>query len=444
VYLAERVTDPPLGARLVDAGALSAAELEHGTIRIGELDHLGRLFERSPSVDRHRVLVLVEMMSDEATTWVAGQQVRGAVVLPYEMHPSGVHHWDRERDRTVVLLEGTGAALPPPVPGTAVLTAEVVIGDVDQLADDVRIEWADAAWLGTAEPVARASGDTGTQVALAPPVVTTGPGFPAGPDEVPPLTGADLPGDVSDDIHDDARDQSQLAVGLTPVRDADSAVVALVAADDVVDDFEVIWPTGEVEREFPPPLDVRGDVAVPTSGPLTWDLRMPTPSLDLTTAGDADLVDELAEEVAQAVRRAIAAIAAGHQVHDGADAAAEGVEVTGSVAGPHRHGTADPATDTAAEAGGDVGGDQGADPGGPIIVRSSTLTEAEAEAARRMSQAGLDAGSADTPRPSGGPADPDRGSPWLPDPLFTTQPRPAPTPERTGALRRLIASLRRR
>ena len=319
-YLAERVTDPPLGARLVDAGALTATELERGTIRVGGVEHLGRLFERSPSVDRHTVLVLLELMSDEATTWVASQTVRGAVVLPYEMHASGVHRWERDRDRTVVVLEGTPAALPPPVAGTAVLMAPDAVGDVEELTDEVRIEWAEESWMGS-ERAGRTAAVGGSLLA---PVVEA-------PVEAP-------------------AERSTPGLAVDP-SDADSAAVAFAAVDDVVDGFEVIWPTGEVQRELTATLDpvaaARVDAPPPPPQGLTWNLRMPAPALALGDESDADLVDELAEEVAQAVRRAIAAITAGEPA---------AVQVP-----------APPPAPPVAE--------------GPIIVRSSTLTPAETEAA---------------------------------------------------------------
>ena len=71
IYLAERSSDPSLGARLVDAGALNATQLEHGAMRIGDAEHLGRLFERVPSVDRQKVIVTAELMTEECIGWLA-------------------------------------------------------------------------------------------------------------------------------------------------------------------------------------------------------------------------------------------------------------------------------------------------------------------------------------------------------------------------------------
>ena len=59
-YYAERATDAPLGQRLVEAGLVDHAQLERGTVRVGDVEHLGRLFDRDTSVDRDAVLVVTE------------------------------------------------------------------------------------------------------------------------------------------------------------------------------------------------------------------------------------------------------------------------------------------------------------------------------------------------------------------------------------------------
>ena len=60
---AERVTDASLGSRLLEAGVLDKAQLDRGTVRVGDIEHLGRLFDRDPSVDRDAVVVVAEAAS---------------------------------------------------------------------------------------------------------------------------------------------------------------------------------------------------------------------------------------------------------------------------------------------------------------------------------------------------------------------------------------------
>jgi len=92
-YYAERASSAPLGERLVEAGVLDQGQLERGTVRIGEVEHLGRLFDRDPSVDRDAVLVVTEALTDELVTELANEVVTTIRFTAYRHHPSGLHRW---------------------------------------------------------------------------------------------------------------------------------------------------------------------------------------------------------------------------------------------------------------------------------------------------------------------------------------------------------------
>jgi len=113
VYHAEREDDPPLGERLVAAGALTAGQLADGSVRVGAADHLAKLFERVPTVDRDAVLVAHETLTGECLGWLAAQRVHGAAVTPYRHHASGVHHW---RAAAAVVPVPTTFAAPTTLP----------------------------------------------------------------------------------------------------------------------------------------------------------------------------------------------------------------------------------------------------------------------------------------------------------------------------------------
>ena len=93
VYCAERSTDPTLGTRLVEAGAINAAQLDYGMLRIGDIEHLGRLFDRVPSINRDAVFVLNELMTDETMRSMAARSITAVDATPYRHHPSGMHRW---------------------------------------------------------------------------------------------------------------------------------------------------------------------------------------------------------------------------------------------------------------------------------------------------------------------------------------------------------------
>ncbi len=146
IYLAERITDPPLGSRLIDAGAINTAQLEHGSIRVGEVAHLGRLFERVPSVNRHTVLVMTEMMTEECVGWLAGQLVRNVTSTPYRHHPAGIRRWTQS-PRALDLSPGD--PLPSPEVGDAAIPApppEPLFTPLEAFDDDV-ITWDEPSWL---------------------------------------------------------------------------------------------------------------------------------------------------------------------------------------------------------------------------------------------------------------------------------------------------------
>ena len=54
-YFAERVGDAALGERLVTTGVLRDEQLARGMIRVGDVEHLGRLFDRDATIDRDAV-----------------------------------------------------------------------------------------------------------------------------------------------------------------------------------------------------------------------------------------------------------------------------------------------------------------------------------------------------------------------------------------------------
>ena len=112
IYYAERSDDLDVADRLVAMGVVRADELARGVLTSDDTDHLGRLFDRVPTLDRQRVMLALEHITAETTAWVARQSVGEAVTRPYEYHPSGVHQWYEP-----ATSPAPGAALPPPAVG---------------------------------------------------------------------------------------------------------------------------------------------------------------------------------------------------------------------------------------------------------------------------------------------------------------------------------------
>jgi hypothetical protein len=344
IYLAERVTDPSLGARLVDAGALNAAQLERGAMRFGDDEHLGRLFERVPSVDRHAVLVTTELMTEECIGWLAGQNVRSVESAPYRRHPSGVHRWDRPDD---VIELHPGDPLPAPAPDEApieVAPPEPLFAPgetVPPFGDDI-LQWNEPSFYDE-RPVA-----AGGARADAPPQPEAPPQA-----EAPPQREADrlLPATdprpaepehplairadwvdrlVPDGLPEPASDPLAAPTRLPPVPTQPS------------DRFEIIWPSGQVDEQFgsdaaplerrQPDLDRAGPTArlggaqapghptptdepsVAANGDAADHDDVPTDAApDAGPAGEGDdgTSDGASDEVVLAVRRAVASIETG-------------------------------------------------------------------------------------------------------------------------------------
>jgi len=325
IYLAERVTEPSLGARLVDAGVLNAAQLERGAIRIAESEHLGRLFERVPSVDRHAVMVMTEMMTDECVGWIAAQRISEIEVTPYRHHPSGVHRWDRPFGDLV-----PGDPLPAPPIGAApvdVGAPEPLFTPIDAIDADPMITWNEPAFLDERPPKPHAerqlrvepheSGAEGHAL-TAEPVERA-----AEADWIDELGTFGLPDHGTDPL-------------ASPIR-----LPGLVT--EPLDRFEMIWPSGEVDEQFgiavteePPNPDQ--DRVGPTARMVRDAGTRPAPeapeNIGQTVPHDADADadaepmfdanggvdaewsrgqhdDAISDDVVMAVRRAVASIETG-------------------------------------------------------------------------------------------------------------------------------------
>ena len=120
VYFAERSTDGGLGVRLMVEGVLSRDQLHAGALMVGGVEHLGRMFERDTTIDRHAVELCVELMTDEVLTAIAPVVVDGYRMTMYQRHPSGIDRWLPNRVEVVThVLDGHHLADPTGQPVVA-------------------------------------------------------------------------------------------------------------------------------------------------------------------------------------------------------------------------------------------------------------------------------------------------------------------------------------
>jgi hypothetical protein len=296
VYYAERAADVSLGRRLLDAGVVDIDQLERGTVRVGDIEHLGRLFDRDPSVDRDAVIVLAETATQELIAHLASQSIATVRFTAYRHHPSGVHRW------FVAPLDPAAIARPlsavaqldtivvdelPSLPFDAIDGGELLVIEWDEELDDAIVD-------DTVEVHASVF-----ELSL----------------ELAEFTD----GDPTDADTADADSAGAAPADIEPV---DSAP----AADDGAFEFSVVWPDGSEEpatedtlyvQEPMASLDEPSDTASADALDAEIDavlteaedhtLRFTMPPLELSDEpdrADADVPDDVAE----AVRRAIAAI----------------------------------------------------------------------------------------------------------------------------------------
>lgn len=239
IYYAARDDDPDVADRLVAMGVVRPDDLARGVMVIDGTDHLGRLFDRVPSLDRERVLLALEQLTAETTAWIARQSVGTPQTLPYVFHPSGVHKWY--------------AVAPAPARAAMAFPAPSPI----ERSRDRKPERG-------AEPVSE-SGDA-----------TSGIAHPAAPVDEP--------------------------------RDAGHAGPRDLAHDAGLRDFELRWPSGEVEA--PVSVQPPEPVATTADGLDRFDHRADPHSAHPDSPPAVD-DDHQSREMTIAVRRAMAAVTAG-------------------------------------------------------------------------------------------------------------------------------------
>jgi hypothetical protein len=298
VYYAERAADAPLGQRLLDAGVLDATQLERGMVRIGDLEHLGRIFDRDPSIDRDAVTVLTEVFTEELIADLANRAVADVRVTAYRHHPSGVHRW------FVAPIDQVVATRPMAAVGQLDGT---VIDDLPGLPygleeDELMIEWDAITVIDTHDDF----------------------GGDASEDDVVAVEMLDDPGNVDDvDSIEPDGDALELSLELAEFVDDDiyaDAAPTVDQLDEPVQEFEpveefaetefsVVWPDGSEDPaeltviDLDEPIEAEPVFTETDEGELHFSM----PPLELNDGPEAADA-EVSDDVADAVRRAIAAI----------------------------------------------------------------------------------------------------------------------------------------
>jgi hypothetical protein len=326
VYYAERVSDASLGRRLLEAGLVDIDQLERGTVRVGDVEHLGRLFDREPSVDRDAVTVMAETATEQLVAELANRSTATVRVTAYRHHPSGVHRW--------FAAQAEPAAAVRPVTSGALFDTNVIDGlpglpFADGDAEELIIEW-DVELDATTELRADVfdlsldyagdhRDDDGTHVEVADdPYLDV-------VDDLYIETLDDLYVDTTDDLYVETDDDLYVET-VEHVGASDADATSADAEGDDEFEFTVVWPDGSEESAVLAAVDVEetttrvdeqshvdeSDHQVPETEPpfrRSGDGYLEFTMPPLALSDEPELADaEVPDDVAQAVRRAIAAI----------------------------------------------------------------------------------------------------------------------------------------
>jgi hypothetical protein len=93
VYFAERTSDGALPIRLMMEGVITREQMQRGTVIVNGVEHVGRMFESDPTIDRASVELCTELFTDDVMTSVANTVVKSYELAMYRRHASGIDRW---------------------------------------------------------------------------------------------------------------------------------------------------------------------------------------------------------------------------------------------------------------------------------------------------------------------------------------------------------------
>lgn len=281
VYFAERTTDGGIGVRLLVEGVITRKQMSKGSVMVSGSEHLGRLFERDETIDRHAVELCVELMTDDVLTSVSKETVDSYVMTLYKRHPSGIDRW----------LPNQSTADAPAVNEDQRTAAFSNIQSQPLLNGSPKVEPIDTEPINT-EPV---KADPVVPAFVVPALTVPEPAAPTPVVLVPVAAAPVIPAVMAPAPVAPAQ---FIPAVVAPAPTAEAPELALVRAPD---------PVGRIPERLE--LGTWPDLPTEPTSPPTRAAQVadsyPTPP---TAAPQAAQSGSIADEVADAVRRALAAI----------------------------------------------------------------------------------------------------------------------------------------
>ena len=93
VYFAERSSDGALPVRLMMEGVITREQMQRATVIVNGVEHVGRMFDADPSIDRSSVELCAELFTDDVMVSVANTVVNSYELHMYRRHSSGIDRW---------------------------------------------------------------------------------------------------------------------------------------------------------------------------------------------------------------------------------------------------------------------------------------------------------------------------------------------------------------
>lgn len=325
VYFAERSTDGGLGVRLLVEGVITRAQLQKGSLLVSGTEHLGRLFDRDQTIEREPIELCVELMTEELLVAVAEESVEHPKFHMFKRHASGIDRWlprqveiVRTTERVVEVSVAVPAEAVHVAPAEPVQVEATPVEPAPQVAAEPTPVPANAVAEVPVEPAPEPAPAPVAEVVPEPQVVVPAP-EPEPVEFVPPRVpmsfeppSREVPAVVA----------APAPVGTTPFappRPTDATLQLPIISDLDVPEFDVPAPHPTTDAPF-----VAAAVAEPAPVEHTEHVEhvepaqveqaeapapAPQPVAAMADQGlDALVAASVADEVAEAVRRAFAAI----------------------------------------------------------------------------------------------------------------------------------------
>jgi hypothetical protein len=271
IYFAERTTDGGLGVRLLVEGVITRQQMGKGALLVSGVEHLGRMFQRDTTIDQQSVELCVELMTDDVLTAVANDVIDHYTMTMYKRHPNGIDRWLPTRIEVIThIVDGAHLAEPD---------AEISDGPVPRRRTDAVAAAASAPAAVVQQPPAPS------------PALVDPPAGEAAPVEVPVIVEAPA---VAAPVIVEAPAVAAPVIAPAPITATPSIGGSLAAA------------AAAGLLDTPAPMNAEA---------LFADPPLPTePAITLAqSAVDLMVSCTIADEVAEAVRRALAAVDAAVQ-----------------------------------------------------------------------------------------------------------------------------------